>query len=211
GGGKKNGTHVPYYVCSKRINQHECEQDYIRAEFLENGIIQDVKTMFRYEAFLARVLAEANRRLGAEKPDLEKEIGRVEAQVAKSQTRLDRYFEAFEGGKLKPEICNQRVQDLQTQLEELDTEKRELEVRRERLELPALDRAKLAGMMDNFEEVMAAGTNPQKKDLFHKLVKKVLVHDRRTVEVWYGLPNPGRFEHWNNWLPKWDSKSPPNG
>ena len=53
---------------------------------------------------------------------------------------------------------------------------------------------------------MATGTNPQKKDLFHKLVKKVRVHDRRTIEVWYGLPNPRRFEHWNNWLPKWDAK-----
>ena len=158
--------------------------------------------MFRDEAFLARVLAEANRRLGAEKPDLEKEIGRIEAQVAKSQTRLDRYFEAFEAGTMTAEICTQRVQDLQARLEELEAEKRELEARRKRLELPALDRAKLAGLMDNFEEVMAAGTNPQKKDLFHRLVKKALVHDRRTVEVWYGLPNPGRFEHWNNWLPE---------
>ena len=37
---------------------------------------------------------------------------------------------------------------------------------------------------------MAAGTTPQQKHVLHHLVKKVLVHDRRTVEVWYGLPNP---------------------
>src|SRR5207244_2173659 len=30
---------------------------------------------------------------------------------------------------------------------------------------------------------------PPKKHLPHRLVKKVLVHDRRTVEIWYGLPN----------------------
>jgi len=29
------------------------------------------------------------------------------------------------------------------------------------------------------------------------LVKKVLIHDRRTIEVWYGLPNARGFEHWN--------------
>jgi len=35
--------------------------------------------MFRDEQFMARVWAEANQRLCAEKPSLEKEIGRVEA------------------------------------------------------------------------------------------------------------------------------------
>ena len=48
----------------------------------------------------------------------------------------------------------------------------------------------LSGLVDNCEDVMAEGTNPQKKHLLRRLVKKVLVHDRRKVEVWYGLPNP---------------------
>ena len=42
--------------------------------------------------------------------------------------------------------------------------------------------------MDDFENVSAAGANAQKKHLLQKLVKKVLIHDKRTVEVWYGLP-----------------------
>ncbi len=47
----------------------------------------------------------------------------------------------------------------------------------------------LARLVDNFEDVMAEGTNPQKKDLLRRLVKKVLVHDKRTIEIWYALPN----------------------
>lgn len=54
----------------------------------------------------------------------------------------------------------------------------------------------------NFEQVIAEGPNAQKKDLLRRLVKKVLIHDRRTVEVWYALPNARRFEHWNKNLPK---------
>ncbi|MFQ6047410.1 MAG: hypothetical protein ACE5PT_13815 [Gemmatimonadales bacterium] len=38
-------------------------------------------------------------------------------------------------------------------------------------------------LVDEFEQVMAKGTNPQKKHLLHRPAKKVLVHDRRTVEV----------------------------
>jgi hypothetical protein len=61
--------------------------------------------------------------------------------------------------------------------------------RRQRLDLPAIDSEMLARLVDNFEDVMAEGTNPQKKDLLRRLVKKVLVHDKRTIEIWYALPN----------------------
>ncbi len=202
GGGYKNGVHVPYYVCSKRYNDHECDQAYVRAELLEPAIIQDIKAMFRDEEFMARIWDEANRRLGAERPDVEKEIARVEGQMTKTQGASDRYFEAFEAGALKPEICNEKVEDLRTLLEELDVEKRELEARRKRLELPAIDRDMLRSLVDNFEQVMTEGLNPQKKHLLRRLVKKVLVHDRRTIEVWYGLPNSRRFEDWNKNLPE---------
>ena len=75
-----------------------------------------------------------------------------------------------------------------------------LESRREKLELPAIDRDMLASLMDHFEEVMAGAANAQKKHLLRRLVKKVLVTGRRTVEVWYGLPNPQRFEDCHDWL-----------
>lgn len=200
GGGYKNGVHVPYYVCSKRFNDHDCEQDYLRAELLETAIIEDIKGMFRDEQFMARVCAEANKRLGAEKPALEREIAKVEAQGTRAQATLARYFEAFEAGTLKAELCNEKVRDLRARMEELEAEKHDLEARRERLELPTLDRGMLAAIVENFERVMAEGPNPLKKHLLRRLVKKVLVHDRRTVEVWYGLPNPHGFEHCNNWL-----------
>ena len=70
--------------------------------------MQDVKTIFRDEALHVQGLEEANQRLSAENPDVDKEIGRVEAQAAKTQARVDRYFEAFEAGTMKPELCDER-------------------------------------------------------------------------------------------------------
>jgi hypothetical protein len=113
---------------------------------------------------------------------------------------MARYFEAFEAGTLRADLCNEKVRDLRARIEELEAETRDIEARRERLELPTLDRGMLAAIVENFERVMAEGPNPQKKHLLRRLVKKVLVHDRRTVEVWYGLPNPHGFEDCNNWL-----------
>ncbi|MBI4443270.1 MAG: hypothetical protein HY649_07840 [Acidobacteria bacterium] len=114
----------------------------------------------------------------------------------------DRYFEAFEAGTLKAEFCNGKVRDLRIRLQELEVEKRDLEARRERLELPAIDRDMLAALVDNFKQVMADAPNRKKNELLRRLVKKVVVHDRRTIEVWYGLPNCRRIGNWGKWLPK---------
>lgn len=92
--------------------------------------------MFRDEQFIARIHAEANKRLGTEKPILEKEIGKVEAQAAKTQAAMDRYFEAFEAGTLTPELCDEKVRDLRARLEELEGKKRDLEARRKEAPSP---------------------------------------------------------------------------
>ncbi len=205
GGGCKNGTAFHYYVCSKRFNDQECDQDYIRADLLDGAILHDIKAMFLDEQFMGRVWEEANKRLAAERPDIEKEIEANFAEAAKVQAAMDRYFKAFEDGKLSPDICNEKVQDLRGRLEELEAQRADLEARRQRLDLPAIDREMLASVVGEFEKVMAAGTTAQRKDLLHRVVKKVLIRDRRTVEVWYALPNRGPFESWNNWLPGQDS------
>ncbi len=201
GGGCKNGKAFHYYVCSKRFNHRDCDQDYVRADPLDSAILNDIKSMFRDEQFMARVWEEANRRLGAERPNIEKEIEGNFTEADKVRTAMDRYFKAFEDGKLSPDICNEKVRDLRTRLDQLETQRLGLESQRERLELPAVDRKTLSAIVDELEKLMAVGSSAQKKDLLHRVVKKVLIRDRHTVEVWYALPNRGGFESWNKWLP----------
>jgi hypothetical protein len=55
------------------------------------------------------------------------------------------------------------------------------------------------------DRVIAEGPNPQKKDLLRRMVKKVLVHSRRTIEIWYALPNRRGFEDSNIRLPLVDT------
>jgi hypothetical protein len=198
--GRKGGVTFTYYACSKRANYQECDQDYVRSDLLDGAIIQDIKSMFGDEHFMARVWEEANKRLTAERPNVEKEIDANFAEAAKVQAAMDRYFKAFETGKLEASLCNEKVKALRAQLDELEASRKDLEARREALELPAIDRQMLASLLDQFEKVLATGTGAQRKDLLHRVVKKVLVHDRRTVEVWYALPNRADLAISNNWL-----------
>ena len=87
----------------------------------------------------------------------------------------------------------------------LEGEKRSREARRERLELPAIDKEMLSSLLGNFEKVMAEGPNQKKNHLLHRLVKKVIIYSRQTIEIWYVIPNPRRFEDCNIWLPKCNS------
>jgi hypothetical protein len=77
-------------------------------------------------------------------------------------------------------------------------------------------------IVDNLDAVMAGGDNKKRKHLLNLLVKKVLIHDRRTIEVWYSIPNSPaytrqanckpdgeRFETWDIWLPELDTKLTP--
>ncbi|MCL5884717.1 MAG: hypothetical protein M1377_05170, partial [Deltaproteobacteria bacterium] len=160
-----------------------------RADLLEAAIIKDIRTMLRDEDFMARLWAKANELLVAEKPGLEKELARIDGQIAKAKAKVDRYFEAFEAGTMKPDLCNQKVKDLTATVEALEVERRELAARKARLTIPPVDKEMLSGILSEFEETIANGTNPQKKHLLRRVVKKVLIHDRRTIEVWYCLPN----------------------
>lgn len=45
------------------------------------------------------------------------------------QARIDRYFEAFETGPMKLDLCNGKVQVHKTQMEELNVDKQELGAR----------------------------------------------------------------------------------
>jgi site-specific DNA recombinase len=59
----KKDRKYPYYLCNKRWNIKDCDQDYVRADLLESAILQDIKGMLRDEQFMARIWEEANRRL----------------------------------------------------------------------------------------------------------------------------------------------------
>jgi len=204
----KNDRNYPYYLCNKRWSTHDCDQDYVRADLLEAAIIKDVKAMFQDEQFMARIWEEANKRLSAEKPYVDKELKKVKAKMAKLRSTLNRYFNAFEAGKMRPEMCNEKVAALNAQLQELETEKESLEARRKQIELPAIDNEMLKNLVEHLDKVMADAPNPQKKYLMKRLIKKVVVHDRRTVEIWYCLPNRDSFYRCGHMAGFYESANP---
>jgi hypothetical protein len=82
GGRQRKGTHVRHYVCSRQCDEHDCEQDHARLQLPESTITEDIRRMSRDEQSMGRILAEVNRLLDAERANPDKEILKVDAQIA---------------------------------------------------------------------------------------------------------------------------------
>ena len=182
------GQKHSYYACRKRLETKECEQDYVRAEWLEQQILADIQKVFRDEALLEEVWQSAQQQLAASAPDIDAQIQAVDQQRTQTQAALDRYFRAFETGVMTPAACQQRVEELTTQARQLDDERAALQEQRAALDLPALRTDFLHEILTNLAAVVDAVPNSQKKHLLRLLVEKVLIRDKCTFELWYQLP-----------------------
>ncbi len=47
-----------YYVCSKRFNTRECEQDYIRVDILENSVVNEIKKFAKKKKLIQKLIDE---------------------------------------------------------------------------------------------------------------------------------------------------------
>jgi len=186
------GKKYSYYACRRRLDTADCDQDSIRADIIEKQILSEIQTVFRDEALLDSIWKSAQKKLAANAPAIDAELKNLDRQRTKHQAALDRYFQAFETGSMTPATCNQRIEELSTQIKQLDEEREILREKRLSLDLPAIKNDFLQEILVNLKGIVDAVPTPQKKHLLHLLVKKALVCDRRTFEVWYRLPQfPG--------------------
>ena len=147
-----------------------------------------MQSVFRDEVLLETIWESAQKKLAASAPSIDTELKQLHSQRVKTQAALDRYFLAFESGTMAPADCHQRIEDLSAQIRQLDEERQTLREKRTTLDLPAIKTDFLHEILSNLRGVAEAVPPQQKKHLLHLLVKKVLIRDKRTFEVWYRLP-----------------------
>ena len=186
------GKKTSYYACRKRLATKDCDQDYVRADMLEDKILTDIQAVFEDEALMQEVWVAAQEKLAASRPNIDAEIKAAQDQRQKCQAALQRYFSAFENGTMDPAACNGRVAEMTTQARQFEAQLLELGQQQEQLDLPALRMDFIHEILTNLRGVLDAVPSAQKKHLLHLLVKKVLIEDKRTFKVWYRLPQfPG--------------------
>ncbi|RLC12167.1 MAG: hypothetical protein DRH43_02305, partial [Deltaproteobacteria bacterium] len=139
--------------------------------------------------------------------DKARELEKVDKEIERTKSALDRYFAAFEAGTLKPEVLNEKIEEFSLRLQQLEEEKSNLEGDIEGMSLGEIDQEGIKAYVDALEAVLENGGNEQKKHLLRTLVEKVLVHDKDRYEFTFRLPDGSTLQHALETIPEDEANS----
>jgi site-specific DNA recombinase len=139
---------------------------------------------------ISDALARANADAEKLRPEFEQRLASIGAEITRAEQALDRYYEAFEQGKLTAERCEERLTRLQARLDELRAQETELSLNAPHEAAHAPRAADLAEIADVLETVAAEGHPRKAKALFHLLIDELRVNSRAEILPTYRLVTP---------------------
>src|SRR5258708_30076061 len=124
------------------------------------------------------------------RPEFEQRLASISAEITRAEQSLERYYEAFEQGKLSPERCEDRLAHLQARLDDLQAQEAELTLSAPVRAAHAPTAADLAEIADALEAVTAQGEPQKAKALRQLLIHELRVNSRAEILPTYRLVTP---------------------
>ena len=121
-----------------------------------------------------RAVAAATAQVTAGRPQAAEELKAVRADIQRTEQALERYFSAFEEGRMDDSDCAPRIRPLNERLLQLRIRESELG-EAESTESPTIDPLALAAIRDSLETLVLAGESAQVKGLLHSVIAEVVV------------------------------------
>jgi site-specific DNA recombinase len=187
-----NGGRYEYYACSGRQKHgpKACRNERLPRHKLEHAVLQQLAALYRDTDLVAQALARAEQEAARTRPEIEQRLASVGAEITRAEQALERYYEAFEQGKLSPERCDERLTRLQARLEDLRGQQRELAPSTPDEAGHGPTPADLAAVADQLEGVIAEGESPKAKALLRLLIQELRVDGRAQIQPTYRLVMP---------------------
>jgi sugar-specific transcriptional regulator TrmB len=113
-------------------------------------------------------------------------------EIARTERSSERYFEAFEPGRLSPERCEQRLVRLQERLDELREKQDELASEPSDA-MPEPTAADLKQVADRLDRVIASGEPEKTKALLRLLIAELRVNSKANIKPTYNVLTSGRL------------------
>jgi len=187
-----NGGRYEYYACSGRQKRgpKACRNERLPRHKLEHAVLQQLAALYRDSNLVAEAVAKAEQKAERARPEIEQRLASIGAEIARAKQALERYFEAFEQGKLSPERCDERLSRLQARLEELRVQEAELSLLTPDEAGRRATPADLAAVADQLERVIAEGEPQKAKALLRLLIEELRVDGRARIQPTYRLVMP---------------------
>ena len=187
-----NGGHYTYYACSGRqkYGPKACDNERLPREKLEQAVIAQLTRLYRDTDLVGDVLADAEREARERQPEVEQQLAAVSAEITRNEQALERYYQAFEEGKLSPERCEARLTRLQTRLDDLHAQHAELSLSTPHDGTCGPTVADLAAVADHLDQLLTAGEPRKAKALIRELVAELRVNGKAEIQPSYYLATP---------------------
>jgi site-specific DNA recombinase len=183
-----------YYACTARqkYGPKACQGERVSREKLETAVLRQLTGIYRDGPLIHDALGAAQEQALRERPALDEQRRAITAEITRIEHSTERYFEAFEQGRLSPERCEQRVARLNARLDDLRAQQAELADNGADEAAHAPTAADLAATADQLEGVIAKGEPEQTKALLRILIAELRVNSKTDIQPTYRIVTPDR-------------------
>jgi site-specific DNA recombinase len=187
---KGNRYRYAYYVCfsRQRYGSQECGQDRLRAEELEERVVESLLATFSHQELLEEAVARWAADSLQARPQKDGELVAVEGRIRKVGDALDRYFRAFEEGRLDEALCAERIEELAAEMGQLKARRLELKEEISATEAEVLPPRGLSELREEIARSLQSGPLPERKALMQTLVVEIRVRDRSWIQPVFRVP-----------------------
>jgi site-specific DNA recombinase len=185
-----------YYTCwtLARYGPSKCDFPRLNADALDNAILDAAVTFYRSQHdLIAEAVAAARQQHNNDNGSRTAELAAIEAKLAQTTAKIDRYLDAFEEGKMDPEAAQDRVNQHRATQKQLRVRRDELQ-----LELDAEptepDRATLHEVSRHINKIITAGNTNQRKALIEVLIARIKITGPDRIVPVFRVPQPDNEE-----------------
>src|SRR5438309_4246475 len=135
-----------YYTCFSR-NRHGrqgCRSDVLRADLLDQAVLESLLATYADSEVVSAAIERWRSRAAEQEPDSASQVRRVEAEISGTQSAVERYYSAFESGRLSESRFGSRVDALEHRLTQLRAKLGELRDSAAAVEAPSKDAVRSA-------------------------------------------------------------------
>jgi site-specific DNA recombinase len=163
-----NGGRYHYYACTGRqkYGPKACTAECLPRDKVDEAVLHELVSIYRDKDIVADAITDANAETEKQRPEFEQRLASIGAEITRAEQALERYYEAFEQGKLSPERCEDRLTRLQACLDDLHAQQAELALTAPDEVTHAATPAFVAEVADLLETVIDEG-DPKRRKRFY--------------------------------------------
>lgn len=178
-----------YYVCFSRhrYGTQTCDAERIPAPALEAAVLDQLTGLLQQTDLIRDAIHAAAADLDADRPRWEQERQALNAEIARTDAALERYFRAFEEGTMPEKLCGERIDALSRQLSGLRSRREELTDDRQDADTVLTD-DDIAALQAEVAQTIRDGDAATRKALLQALVGEIRVEGRDHIRPSYCLP-----------------------